>query len=193
MSPFTTIVVNVRRIVVKRPWIHWMVVVLAAVGVAASLLERSDQIGAVRDTWGETASVWVATRDLAPGDPADAEPREVPLAVAPDDRLGSIDGLTVRQNVGAGEILVGTDVVASSGPQALTPDGWLAVPIVESPASGAAIGDRVQIASDGIVVSGEALVVGRHDDVTVIAVPHDEAPLVPAAAQMGAVTLLLVP
>ncbi len=85
------------------------------------------------------------------------------------------------------------DVAADGGPQAMTPDGWLAVPVIESPRSGAVVGDRVQVASDGFVVSADAIVVGGFDNVTVLAVPANEAPLLPAAADAGALTLLLKP
>lgn len=193
MSPFTTAAVAGRRLLAKRPWLYWVVVAAAALGVAASMLERSDRIDDARDAWGETTTVWVATRSLAPGDGVLAEAREVPAAVAPPQHVISVDGLTTRQHVGPGEIITERDVAAGTGPQAITPPGWLAVPIVESPASGAAIGDRVQVASDGLVISTDALVVGLHDDVTVLAVPAHEAALVPAAAAAGTATLLLLP
>ncbi|MEJ7799223.1 MAG: hypothetical protein WKF60_01810 [Ilumatobacter sp.] len=185
MSPFTA-GVAVRRLLAKRPWLYWLVVGAAALGVAASMLERSDRIDDARDAWGETTTVWVATRSLAPGDPVLAEAREVPVAVAPPQHVVSVDGLTMRQHVGPGEIIAERDVAAGTGPQAITPPGWLAVAIVESPASGAAVGD-------GVVISTDALVVGLHDDVTVLAVPANEAALVPAAAAAGTATLLLVP
>jgi len=75
MSPFTA-GVAVRRLLAKRPWLYWLVVGAAALGVAASMLERSDRIDDARDAWGETTTVWVATRSLAPGDAVLAEARE---------------------------------------------------------------------------------------------------------------------
>ena len=80
-----------------------------------------------------------------------------------------------------------------AGPAALLPDGWAAVPIVEAPAAGAPIGARVQIAGDGVVLAADAIVVGYHDDVTLVAVPVDVAAMVAAGAQAGGVALLLVP
>ena len=78
-----------------------------------------------------------------------------------------------------------SDVVGAGGRLPLLPVGWLAVPIVESPPSGAADGERVQLASDGIVVAGEAVVVGRIDDVTLIGVPADDAAIDPAGGRVG--------
>jgi hypothetical protein len=69
----------------------------------------------------------------------------------------------------------------------------LAVPIVESPPSGAAVGDRVRVVADGVVLSADALVVGYHDDVTLVAVPEQVAPILPPAADSGGLALLLEP
>ena len=67
------------------------------------------------------------------------------------------------------------------------------MPIVESPAAGAPIGARVQIAGDGLVLAADAIVVGYHDDVTLVGVPADVAAMVAAGAQAGSVALLLLP
>jgi hypothetical protein len=97
--------------------------------------------------------------------------------------------------VSAGEIVTAVDVGrgGQAGPAALLPDGWAAVPIVESPAAGAPIGARVQVVGDGVVLAGDAIVAGYHDDVTLVGVPADVAAMVAAGAQAGGVTLLVVP
>jgi hypothetical protein len=123
----------------------------------------------------------------------------VPIALVPPSAIGTgvddIAGLVARQHVGTGEIVTTDDVgrLGQTAPAALVPDGWLAVPIVESPASGAQVGARVQIVSDGVVLAPDGRVVGYHDDVTLVAVPADAAPAIPAAAAAGGVALLLVP
>ena len=183
--------VALRRLLVRRPWIYWLIVAVAAAGAGGSMLERSDRIDAQRAAWGETQSVWVATSDHGPGDPLSAERRDVPRAVVPDGALVDDDGLAARQHLAAGEIVHSNDVVALTGPQALTPTGWLAVPVNESPISGAAIGDRVRVVGDGVVLSAAAIVVGHHDGSSLIAVPTDDAPAV--AAMADGVTLLLIP
>ncbi len=185
--------VAARRVLVKRPWIYWLVVAVAAAGAGASMLERSDRIDAQRAEWGNTRSVWIATADHAPGDPLSVERRDVPRAVVADGAADTVDGLAARQYIATGEIVHTTDIVALAGPQALTPTGWLAVPVRESPASGASIGDRVRVVGDGVVVSAEAVVVGHHDGSSLIAVPTDEAPSVAALATHDGVTLLLIP
>ncbi len=188
-----TTAASLRRTHAKRPWMYWLLVCFVAIGVAASMLDRADRIDAERVAWGESVTVFVATRAHVPGDPLTAEARDVPSAIAPPGRITSPDGWFVRQYVGEGEIISDAAVTAGAGPQALVPAGWLGVPIVESPASGALIGDRVRVVSDGVVIAREALVVGHHDDVTVVAVPADVAPAVPAAADARSLSLLLVP
>ena len=192
-APLDAASVAGRRLLVKHPWVYWLVVGVAALGTAASVLARSDAIEAERAAWGEAVTVFVADRSLAPGDPLAVTAVEVPRAMIPPDALTRPDASTVRRHVGEGEIVVAADVAATSAPHALIPPGWLGVPVVESPASGAAVGDRVMLVSDGIVISGDAIVAGHHDDVTIVAVPEAVAPAVPAAADAQRLTLLLVP
>ncbi len=193
MSPVAGAAVSLRRILVKRPWIHWALVAIAAAGAAGSMLERTDRVDAARDAWGETRRVWVATAAHAPGDALVVEGRDVPAALVADGALEHVDGLVARQHIAPGEIVDRVDVAAPDGPQAITPPGWLAVPVTESPASGASIGDRVLVVTDGVVVSADAVVVGHHGEATLVAVPSGEGHVVAAGAADRGVTLLLVP
>lgn len=198
MSLVTVLPVAVRRLLVRRPWIHWVVVTAAAASSAAIVAERVGRIDAARAAWGDERSVWVAAADVAPGAPLAVSVRRLPVAVVP---LGALDPdhddlpALARQHVTAGEIVTVVDVAPTdlSSPLALVPDGWLAVPIVESVPSGAAVGDRVRIVSGGVVLAAEAVVVGHHEQVTLTAVPSDVAAMIPAAADADGVTLLLVP
>lgn len=192
MSPVASAAVSVRRLLVRRPWIYWSVAALAALGAAADLHVRADRIDAERATWGATRQVWVATADHAPGDPLAVARREMPVAVlavsaATSDR--DVAGLVARQEIAAGEVVHLVDLVAPGGPTAMVPTGWRAVPVVESPPSGARPGDRVEVVGDGFVMSSEAIVVGHHDQSTLVAVPADTAP----ALSVDTVTLLLRP
>jgi hypothetical protein len=51
----------------------------------------------------------------------------------------------------------------------------------------------VRVASEGVVIGDEALVVGSHDGATLIALPAEVAALVPLAADSGHLALLRVP
>lgn len=183
------IAVRLRRLLARRPWIYWTVVALVAVVLGARVHAHTVEVDAARDAWGATAEVFVASADIAPGEPILAERYELPVAMLPQEPADDVAGMVARQRVSAGEVLTSIDV-AAAGPLALVPADWLAVPLIEMPGSGAAIGDRVQVAVDGIVVSADGLVVGQLADATLVAMPAAEAPMTSAADR---VTLLLVP
>jgi hypothetical protein len=135
----------------------------------------------------------MASDDAGPGDAIVAREVAVPQALVPAGAIDGTTGHTARRRIGAGQVLTELDVVGGPAPLGLVPAGWRAVPIVESPTSGASVGDTVDVASDGVVIAERALVVGHHDDVTLVAVPADRAPLVPLAASSGSITLLRLP
>jgi hypothetical protein len=193
MSPVSTMIVSTRRALARRPWIQWAVIVVVATLAAASAHGRLLRVDAERDSWGLGHPVLVATGPIEIGEQLRVELRKLPAAAIPEGAIGDADGLVARQRIGTGEIITDVDVTTGSGPQAMTPDGWLAVPVVESPRSGADLGDHVQVASDGFVLSTDAIVVGSFDEVTLLAVPAGEAPLLPAADAAGSLTLLLKP
>ncbi len=85
------------------------------------------------------------------------------------------------------------DVTAPAGPRSLIPDGWRAVPVAEPVPSGAAVGDDVAVASGGIVVAGEGVVVGALADGVLVAVPAEVAAQVAQASATAELTLLLKP
>ena len=184
------VAVRLRRLLARRPWIYWVVVALVAVAVGGRVLSHVDAVEAERRSWGEVVPVFVATADVAPGESIVAERRELPTAMLPEQPASSVDGGVARQRVSVGEIVTATDLAPASGPLSLVPTGWLAVPVVESPTSGAEVGDRVQVVAEGVVLSEEGLVVGHSPDATLVAVRPDDAPLLPAADR---VALLRVP
>ena len=193
MSALHHLVVAARRLFGRHPWLHWAIVAAVALAVAASVLEHTERVDTMRDTWGERRLVWVASRSIEPGRPIIAERIHVPVAVLPDEPAPEIAGVVARQHIGTGEIVTRTDVVADVGVASLVPDDWLAIPIVESPRVGATVGDRVHVVSDGFVIASDALVVALVDDVTLVAARPDDAPLIAAAAADNATTLLLDP
>lgn len=195
MSPISHAAVSIRRLLARRRWIYWLLVSGLASACAAQVLARLDEVEAERVRWGETRTVLVAARDIVPGEPLSGVTvdRHLPIAMIPESAVTDVVNRIARQHVALGEMITTADIAAGDGPQSLVPEGWLAVAIVESPSSGAAIGDRVQVASDGVVISSDALVVGFVDDATLVAAPAHEAPLLPAAAAGSALALLLVP
>lgn len=196
-SPITAVAaapVAWRRLVARRPWVHWVLVATLASATATEFAGRLGEVAEARDAWGTTRPVLVAAVAAAPGEQLVVDVADVPAAVVPPGAIPAerASGLIARQYVGPGEMITEADV-AGSGELALVPPGWLAVPVAESPPSGAAPGERVQLVSDGMVIAPDAVVAGRHDDITLIAVPGDVAPVVPAAAQAGSLVVLRAP
>ena len=195
LHPVSHCLVRWRRLVARRPWIHWLIVTTLAAATAAEVSSQVDAVAAERARWGTTRTVAVASRPADPGEPLAVERRDVPAAVVPDTAIDPSDaatGLVARQHVDTGEIVTGHDVVGG-GPLPLVPAGWVAVPVVESPSSGATPGERVHLVSEGVVLVADALVADRHGDVTLIAVPADRAPAVPTAAAAGTLAVLRSP
>lgn len=181
----------VRRLVARRPWIQWLLIVLIALGVTAEVADAMAGVAAARRSWGTSATVWVATADASPGAPVHVEPIEVPVAIRPPHAARDPQGAVARHQIGGGEIVTTLDVVDADGSPA--PPGWLVAPIRESLPSGATLGERVRVASDGFVIAEEGIVVGFVDDVTLVAVPPEVAPLLPAASDTTTVALLRTP
>ncbi len=187
----------VRRLLARRPWIYWTIVAAVAAGGAMATASVVRGVDDQRSRWGDTAVVLVATRDVTAGEPLaglTAEHR-YPIAMIPPGAVSSIEaGAAARHRLGAGEIVVDVDVAATTTPRSLIPHGWLAVAVTEGLASGAAVGDHVVVASEGVRLADDALIVGHGDGVTIVAVPDDEASMVAAASNSTAgVALLLRP
>ena len=194
-SPLGRITTRVRRLTARHPRLRWLPVITAAIAVLLSSAAHHRRVDAERRAWGETVPVWVATSDIAPGDSITVERRQIPVALTPDDVIiaeAAPPDAVARQRLGAGRIVTGVDLAAGSGSDALIPVGWRGVPVDEVTASGAAVGDRVDVVSDGMVLAAAALVTGRDGGVVTVAVPADAAPLVALANQSG-VALLRLP
>ena len=187
----------VRRVLARRPWIYWTIVAAVAAGGATATMSVIRSVDEERARWGDTGTVLVASRDVEAGEPLDGliTERGYPKAMIPPGAVVSVArGTAARHRLAAGEIVVDVDIASTTAPRSLIPPGWLGVAVVETVASGATIGDRVVVASEGIRLSADALIVGRGDGVTIVAVPDDEAPNVAAATtSTGGVALLLRP
>jgi len=194
-----SVLARLRQRLARSPWIYWAVVAALAVVAAATVSRATSGIADARDAWGRPRRVVIATIDLAAGDPLAGAVRvaSVPEPLVPPSALDAdapVDGAVARSPIAAGEMVVAVDVAAPGGPQALTPAGWLAVPVAERVPSGARVGDRVEVASGGIVLAADGVVVvaDQGGGSVVVAVPATDAPMVAQAASGDAV-LLLVP
>jgi hypothetical protein len=187
----------VRRVLARHPWIYWTIVAAVAAAAAFATASVLGAVDAERSRWGDTSVVLVTTRGVEAGEPLSGltTERRYPVAMIPPGATASLEpGSAARHALGDGEIVVDVDVAATTAPRSLIPHGWLAVAIVEGVASGATIGDHVVVASEGVRLAGDALIVGHADGVTMVAVPDDEAPMVAAASSsIAGVALLLEP
>jgi hypothetical protein len=190
------LVARVRHVLARRPWLYWLGVLVLAAIAGLVVAHAAARVDAARRAWGVTRPVVVARADVAPGEVLDhvTDVRALPGPMVPVDAVSDLPrDATARQRIAAGEIVTAHDVAATAGPRSLIPHGWRAVPIAEPVPSGAAVGDEVAVASGGIVVAGEGLVVGVVADGLLVAVPADVAAQVAQASATAELTLLLKP
>lgn len=188
---------RLRHELARRPWIYWMVVAGAVVVAVLASVEVVGRADAERARWGSTAAVLVATSTIEPGTAVQprVEVRQYPVAVIPDQSIGALEaGSVARRTIVAGAIVTSADVGAGQGPAALARAGEVVVAVRESVPSEARVGERVMIASDGIVLADDALLVGETAEGVLVAVDRSAAPMVAAAAgSPGGIALLRIP
>ena len=187
-----------RRLLVRRPWIYWLLVAASAVAAAATVVDRVDRIDAAREQWGSTRRVLVAEHDIAPGEPLVVTARDLPAALVPDAALDPVRRRELRSPGSASS-------PARSSPRSMSGASIMSVRWHSYPTAGSPSHRRVTRVGGIRSATGcsspetawcsptAAIVVGYHDDVTLVAVPADVAPMIPAAAEAGGVALLLAP
>lgn len=186
--------VHVRRALAKRPWLYWAGVGGLALLAGVIVSQAASGIDDAKAAWGEPRSVLVAVVDIEPGAPLTeaTQRREIPAPLVPLGAVTDVEpGAVARQRIGLGEVVMAHDVSSIAGPQALIPDGWLAVAIAEPVPSGAGVGDDVAIASGGVTLADEGVVVGVDAEAVLVAVPTDVASQVAQAASTGDIALLI--
>jgi hypothetical protein len=188
------VLVHVRRVLAKRPWLYWVGVGGLALLAGVIVSHAASGVDDAKAAWGEPHAVLVAVADIEPGASVTgaAERREIPAPLVPPGAATELAPSAVaRQRIGRGEVVMTHDVAGTGGPQGLIPDGWLAVAVAEPVPSGARVGDDVAVASGGITLADEAMVVGVGAESVLVAVPHDAAAQVAQAASTGDVALLI--
>lgn len=181
----------VRLALAKRPWLHWAVVSALAAAVGVGVHSRLAAVDEAKQQWGDRRTVWVAARDLVPGDPLDAVARSLPLVAVPAGVVDEVEpGTTARQHVTAGEPITFVDLVVGTGPAAAADDGTVVVPISDPFVSIAPVGADVAVYAEGLVLAAAARVVEVADDVVFVAVDEADGPLVAAAAQLRTASIV---
>ncbi len=201
---------RLRIFMARRPWLHWVLVVLLAAGVAAIVAAQLADVRRQRDAWGTTIDVIVAERDVVPGEPmlGTFVVRSVPVGLAPSTVLTRMPGAaTATQEIARGEMIVAADIAPERSQLALLPSQWLAIRVVvESDPSASAsqvaaasgparatfvVGDAAAILADGAIIAPDAIVLGVESGVVVIGVPSDVAAAVARAVSQRAAVIAL--
>lgn len=192
-SSLRSLPARVRRFTARHRWTGVVTPLVIGIGTFSAVDRLDDAADDARAGWGEAAPVWIAAAPAGPGEPVVAERRDVPAWLVPDgaaDPHRDLSIATARRSVAAGAIITAADIDDRPAPLALVPPGWLVVAIVESPAVGAAVGERVQVVADGIVLAEDATVVEAVDGRTLVAMPAEAAPMTAFAVSQGGVSLL---
>ncbi len=172
---------HLRSFLARHRAVHWTAVGGLALAAAAIVAAQSSALDRERRAWGAARTVWLASADLAPGDPVVAHAEQVPLAlVASTAVVGRPDGLIAHRSVSAGEVLVSADVGTDDD---LVPAGWRRVAVATDESSlRLRPGDHVDVIASGAVVARDGVVVEVGPAAVTVAVPVDAAPAVAAAA-----------
>jgi hypothetical protein len=191
---------RIRMLLARRPWLYWLLVGLIGVCVVAAVAAAMADVRRQRDSWGQAATVLVATRDVAVGEPlaGAVTSRDVPRAVLPPSALTTLSpDATATQQVAAGEIVVHVDVANERGPLALVPSGWLAIDVprpdhaLDTARPLFEIGDSAVVLADGSIIADDAIIVDVAVDGLAVAVPREVAARVAQAANQRVAVLAL--
>lgn len=187
------VVVRIRSWLVRHPRLVWCAAAVAATTAAWGVAGAVGSLEETRRQWGDTVTVWVAARDLAPGDPIEAAPHQHPRAVVAAASLGrDPTGLVALQHIAAGEPVMEADV-GRSGLE-LLPAGWRGVSVASvDGALALAPGQRVDVVASGQLLADEAVVVAASGTSVTVGVPSDVAASVADAALRHEVSLVVRP
>lgn len=178
----------------RRPWLFWLIVTTTAAVAAGAARSAVASVEQEREAWGMSVSVLVTTRPVETGErlAGATAPVEVPLAMTPINTVVDVEpGAVAMHPIGQGEILAEGDVSGSGGARALAPPGWRLVAVVEPVPSRAGVGQHASVAADGVVLARDSVVIGRHGEATLVAVPDGDAAAVAAAAVESRAMLLV--
>ncbi|MGZ4765698.1 MAG: hypothetical protein ACXVH5_07050, partial [Ilumatobacteraceae bacterium] len=71
------VLARIRLMVARHPWVYWLVISALAGVVALGAARAMAAVDAARRSWGEQEAVWVASAAAEPGQPIQADRRQV--------------------------------------------------------------------------------------------------------------------
>ncbi len=186
-----TLLAHLRSWVARHPRIYWSGVIALAVFVALQVQARAQQLDDATRAWGDTVTVWVASTDLAPGDPVSATAVGYPAVLVSPGRLDRDPaGLVAVQHIGVGEVVAAVDVGRTG--LDLLPSGWRGVAIgSDDEALALTPGTRVDVVAAAALLVGDAIVVAVADGSVTVGVPADLAASVADAVLHGEASLVI--
>ena len=183
--------VHIRSYLARHRRVHWCLVAGLALVAGAAVLQHGQRLDRERAAWGSRVEVWVADRTLEPGDTLVGRAVLVPQAVVPSGALTTAPppGAIAAQRVAAGEVVTAFDV--AGGADELVPAGWRSVAVaVDERSLVVEVGDRVDVAADGVLLAPDGRVVAVGDASVAVAVPAEVAAAVAVAALDGRAVLM---
>lgn len=151
--------------------------------------------------------VYVATRDIAPGElvtPSLVRQLPVPALLVAASVIVKLPAIAyAQQKIGSGEMITTINVADSPMIISIVPAGWRTIAITPPTAlPPMSAGDYVDVIANGVVLVANAVVISATGESTsltnmafttqvVIAVPADFAPIVATAAALGDATLVV--
>lgn len=183
-----SLLTNVRLLFGRRPWLHPLLVGIAALAVWWQATALQSGAAHARAAWGNVRDVWVADAASEPGDPVSAHLDQYPIAVVPSDAISDEPASAVAaRRVSAGAVLTNADL---ANPRAL-PVGWVVFALPPEAAGAVQFGDGVAAFSQGRRICDGR--VGAIDATVEIAVPAECAAALSDAVANDDVVLARMP
>lgn len=192
-------ITSIRRFLTRHRWAYWALIAGLAAIIGALALEPGRRAGLEQQRWGTLQAVLVVTQPVDAGDIIEGvHVRNYPVAVLPDDVLAPASRarwpVTARHHLSAGAILTESAISDGRTPMALARSGDVIASIDAPRRLGLITGDRVMVATDGIIIVDDALVVDVADDSILISVPvHHVGAITAAQSGLSGVSVVLIP
>ncbi|HQV57387.1 MAG TPA: hypothetical protein PKV27_05200 [Ilumatobacteraceae bacterium] len=179
---------RLRMLFARRPWIYWGMVLIAAALVALIIVGNVRAVQRQRASWGNTVAVWVATGDIAAGQPVVVTARQYPAAMVPERRaVSNPSGQLAMRPIGRGEVVIADDV-SRSGISGLVLTDHVAMTLTYADKF-LRVGDPVVVLAESL--SADGVVVATGDRAIMVSVHRDVAASIASANTRSAVSVAL--